>query len=489
MKALFDSFEHTTTVELLLLNAAYLALGAAFLDLLGMARRVRSWITLGGVAYLAGMSIAGIASANLALVGWIPDSLVIEAVAIIAIAATVYRRRVRPSAAAATPSLRGLLPSALSSIALFQVLHALPTALVKPLLFQEWDSWAIWSMKGRALAELGSATGQVFVSRAYQASQLDYPILQPTWSALASSSVGGWSVPAMRMQLVLLAFAGLWAIVGISRGSFVAIALAAAAVAISSQPWFLDMLLTGYADTSVALLAGVTLVTLAEYARVRDRNLLILAVVFGGATGLIKNEGELAVAAGLIAIGIQLTLCRSWGDLRALGFCALSTVGMWAPWRIFVSLHHLPSVIHPSDALRLSILRDRFDRFEPSARAVWAQIEPHSLTSPLGIFLAALIAAACARHWAEIVGAVCWLGLSVAGLIVVYWISSIPLAFYLATSVNRVTIIVLLGATLYSAVLAGRVLEDVAAWYRARTEPQTRASILRRTETDPAITS
>lgn len=420
------------------------------------------------------MSIAAIVAADLALVGWLPGAILIELIALLAIALTISRMGARWSrgpASAEPPDLPGLsnlpgfrayLPSTLVLVALLQVLHALPTALVKPLLYKEWDSWAIWSLKGRALNELGGTNNQVFLSRAYLPSHLDYPILEPTLSALAGSAVGGWSVPAMRMQLVLLALAGLWAVVGLARGWFVALALAAAVIAISSQSWFLDQLLTGYADVPVALLAGVTLVALAEFARVRDRNLLVLAVIFGGAAGLIKNEGSLAVVAAVGAIGVQISLQRRWSDLRSLGWCALATLAIWAPWRLFVAVHALPSNdFQLGDALHPSILRERLDRLWPATRAVWDHIEPTSLTAPLTLFIAALIACALLGRWADVAGAVCWLGLSMTGVVTVYWISLDSLQHQLDTSVDRVTTAALLGGTLYSAVLAGRVLEFV----------------------------
>ena len=468
MRALLETLQQGVTVRLLFLNAAYLAIGIALLDQLGMTRQLRSLIELAGVAYLAGMSVAGIISADLALVGRLPAALVIELAGMFALGWTIVRMGARwqrheaPREPAGPSGARAFLPSALVAVALLQVLHALPTALVKPLLYKEWDSWAIWSLKGRALAELGSAKGQVFLSRAYLPSHLDYPILQPTWSALAGSAVGGWSVPAMRMQLVLLACAGLWAVVGLSRSWFVAIALAGGTIAISSQAWFLDQLLTGYADVPVALLAAVTLVALAEYARARDRNLLVLAMIFGGAAGLIKNEGTLAVVAAFCGIGLQIALTRRWSALRSLGWCALGTLALWAPWRLFVALHGLPSNdFRLGDALHPSILRERLDRLWPATSAVWDHIEPRAIAAPLALLLAALIAASLLRRWTEVAGVLCWLALSFAGLVVVYWISLDSLQYQLDTSVDRVTTAILLGATLWSALLAGRIVEEL----------------------------
>lgn len=459
MTSIVAVFGHASVARLLLLNCAYLGIGVSLLRWLRMVDWGPSLLARGGVAYLAGVSVTAIASAHLALIGWLPGALEIEGVAGVTLLATI--RFAGPASGASRLKVGDALASFLAaSVALVQVVHALPTAYVKPLRFEEWDSWAIWSLKGRALSEFGTAQGQVFLDRAYQLSHLDYPILQPTLSALAGSSVGGWSVPAMRMQLVLLAAASVWAIVGLAETRLTAVALGAAVVAITSQPWFLEQLLTGYADVPVAALAGASLVAIANHAVRGDRRMLVLAALFGGAAGLIKNEGALAVVVTILAFVVHLAVARRWLDLRSLGLAALGTLALWAPWRAFVAIHGLPSNdFQLADAFHPTILRDRFDRLGPATRAVWDQLEPSSLTAPLALLAAALVAAALARRWADVAGALCWLGFSIAGLAVVYWISGTPLPFQLATSVDRVTVTVLLGATLYSAVLVGHVLD------------------------------
>ena len=71
------------------------------------------------------------------------------------------------------------------------------------------------------------------------------------------------------------------------------------------------------------------------------------------------------------------------------------------------------------------------------------------------VFLVALAAAATARRWALVAFAASWAALAFAGLVLVYWISVIPIELALVWSGDRTIVTVVVGAASLAALLAG----------------------------------
>jgi hypothetical protein len=338
-----------------------------------------------------------------------------------------------------------------------QLAHVAGTAAVRPML--EWDSWAIWAPKAHYLTVLGTADSGVFANRAYELIHLDYPILQPTIQAL--SMRGGWDPGMAHLQLVVLVGAALWAVLGLCHGRIPLEVPSLAMLFLAFQPWFVNGALSGYADIPVAVVSACALLALLRFALDGDRRVLAVGAIFAGGAGLIKNEGTLFVLAAFVAVAVAIMVARRPRELRPLAAALAGAIAIWAPWRLYVTLHNIQSTDYRlGSAFKPSFLRDQFGRVDPATSAVWGQIEPHSLLAPATLFLVGLAAALLARRFALSIALAVWCVLSFAGLIVIYWISVVGIDWQITTSVDRVTNTLLVGGIVAGAFGAGEALRD-----------------------------
>lgn len=423
---------------------------------------IRSWFELaarGGVALLAGLLVSGIVEAHLALVG-VPISLgALAVIAFALVAAGAYRWRRQggsPDARLPRRATGAIAPLALGVVAV-EFVHVAAAAAVRPM--AEWDSWAIWGTKARDLTLTGSVDQHLFANRAYEVIHLDYPILQPTIEALALR--GGWDPGMAHLQLVVLVAAALWAMVGLCHGRVPLEIPALGVVFLAFQPWFVNGLLSGYADVPVAVVSICALLALLRFVLDGDRRVLVVGALFAGGAGLIKNEGTLFVLAGFAAVAVALVVARRPRALRPLALALVGAAALWAPWRIYVAYYALPSIdFNLGDAVRPSFLDDQFYRVGPSSSALWGQVEPSHVLAPASLLVAGLIAAALARRFAIAIAVAIWSALVFAGLVAIYWISIPPLAFQIYTSVSRVTTTLLVGGVMLGALAAGEAFRD-----------------------------
>src|SRR5262249_62149705 len=80
---------------------------------------------------------------------------------------------------------------------------------VRPLV--EWDGWAIWAMKARALYDFGGVAHGVFTTAPF--GPLQHPLFLPALEATGFRAMGAFDGTLIHVQLALLAFAfaaGLW---------------------------------------------------------------------------------------------------------------------------------------------------------------------------------------------------------------------------------------------------------------------------------------
>jgi hypothetical protein len=444
---------------LLVIDAMNLVGGIGALVAVGLIRSRIELVVRGGIALLSGMLVGGIVEAHLALIG-VPISLGALAVIDLAlVAAGVYAWRRNPG----TPDPRlprrpsALIAPVAAAITAVQLAHIAGTAAVRPM--AEWDSWAIWAPKAHYLTVLGSADSGVFANRAYELIHLDYPILQPTLQAL--SLRGGWDPGMAHLQLVVLIGAALWATVGICHGRTPLEVPSLAVLFLAFQPWFVNGMLSGYADVPVAVVSACALLALLRFSVDGDRRFLAVGVICAGGAGLIKNEGSLFVLAAFVAVAVAILVAQRPRELRPLGVALAATVGIWLPWRLYVVLHNLPSTDYKlGSALSPSFLRDQFNRVDPATSAVWGQVEPHSLLAPASLLVVGLIAALLARQLALSLALVIWCALSFIGLIAIYWISTVAIEWQILTSVDRVTTTLLVGGVVAGAFGAGEAFRE-----------------------------
>jgi dolichyl-phosphate-mannose-protein mannosyltransferase len=439
-------------IGLLAANACYFAIGAC------ITRRL-------GLAYIAGVAAVGIATAHLALVH-VPIGL-LELV-VVAVALLLYRWRRRPIRPV-LPGPPGVAAGVLLVLVLALLVQAAAAFAVRPLI--EWDGWAIWAMKARALFDFGGAQHDVFTTAPY--APLQHPLLLPSLEATGFRAIGSYDGTLIHLQLALLALGfavGLWTLLR----ERVAAPLAAVAVfAIVAAESVLRQLAGNLADIPLALFVALGLVCLGRWVLEHDRGLLALAALFLGAATLTKPEGLLFAAAALLAATVAWRRDLLWG--------ALGVVAIYAPWRIFVAAHGLQNQEYSlGDALRPSYLADRSERLRPALSGVWHQVWASGWSWLVPFALVSLAAALLARKWRLSAFAVVWAVLSFCGIVLVFWISVVPIQLTLLWAAYRTVASLVIGAAALAPVLAGE------AW---RTTRIRAASVERSTEPSPSPVS
>jgi Dolichyl-phosphate-mannose-protein mannosyltransferase len=421
-------------IGLLAANACYLAIGAC------ITRRL-------GLAYIVGVAAVGVATAHLALLQ-VPIGL-LELV-VVAVALLLYRWRRRPIRRV-LPGWPGVAGGVLLVLVLALLVHAAAAFAVRPLI--EWDGWAIWAMKARALFDYGGAQHDVFTTAPY--APLQHPLLLPSLEATGFRAIGSYDGTLIHLQLALLALgfaAGLWTLLR----ERVAAPLAAVAVfAIVAAESVLRQLAGNLADIPLALFVALGLVCLGRWVLKADRGLLALAALFLGAATLTKPEGLLFATAALLAAIVAWRRDLLWG--------ALGVVAIYAPWRIFVAAHHLQNQEYSlGDALNPSYLANRSARVRPALTGVWHQVWASGWSWLVPFALVSLAAALLARKWRLSAFAVVWAALSFCGIVLVFWISVVPIQLTLLWAAYRTVASLVIGAAALAPLLAGE------AW---RTSP------------------
>jgi hypothetical protein len=423
-------------IALLVANLLMLALGAGLLPLLGAARSRRDLLVSLPLAYGVGIAATGIVSAHLSLAHLAVGRVGLPLLAALALAGGLTRvpggtRRLRPRFEASYVVL--LLAVALC-------LRAARLLAVKPLL--EFDGWAIWATRARALYEYGHPVAPVFTDPTYPA--LQYPLLLPSLEAVDFRFLGHFDGTLVHLQLAALALAfvgGAWTLL---RERVRPLLLAAVLLAIVAAPTFFNQLQTNYADIPLAMFValGVASLTTGKFP---------LAALFLGAAALTKNEGELFALAALVAAA-AVTPRR---QLRPLGWCALAVVAIDLPWRIWVQAHHLQTRDYAlSNLVDPAYLWRTRGRVGPAASELWTQLWRLDSFSLLVLLAAAGLAGGLLlRRSRAAVFAATWFVLSYAGLLLIYWISRNPLTSHLDNTSDRTIDSLVFGSALLVPVL------------------------------------
>ena len=138
-----------------------------------------------------------------------------------------------------------------------------------------------------------------------------------------------------------------------------------------------------------------------------------------------------------------------------LGAAALATLLIDLPWRLWLQLEHVKIAEYSlANAVNPAYLRRASFRVGPSARELLAQIAHVSNWSYVVAFgVIGLAGALAAGRFRPAAFGLVWLALSFAGLLVVYWISTNPLADHLDFSSDRTIDSLVLGAAMLVPVL------------------------------------
>jgi hypothetical protein len=441
-------------IGLLAANLLYFAIGAGLLPLLRIARTTDELLERLPLAYMAGLAATGILAAHLALID-VPLGLV-ELVVLAAAALVLGLRRLRGSEP--TTSLLRAPDSVWSRavgglallVAIVLLLHAWRTYEVRPLL--EWDGWAIWGTRARALYEFGGATGPVFTENAYL--PLQHPLLLPALEATDFRAMSAFDPTLVHVQLVLLAIGFLLSFLVLLRDRVPAFVLGLSVLALLAAEPVLEQLSTNLADVPLALFVALGLVALGRWLQTWESWALVAGALFLGAGALTKSEGMFFALAALLAL-----VPVAWRRWRELAYATAAVVAIVLPWRVFVAAHGLPLVEYRfRNALSPGYLSDHADRVSPAARGLLDEIFSLDWGLLLPLFLAALVTAALAHRYRLVVFAALWAALAFAGLLVIYWISVIPIELALVWSASRTIVTIVVGAAALAPLLAGEAL-------------------------------
>jgi hypothetical protein len=444
---------------ILFANSLYFAIGVGLLPLLRIAGDRAALVARLPLAYLVGLAATGIVAAHLALID-VPLGLV-ELVVIAAVVLFFGLRRLRGAAKPSNSLLLGTEPRWSRAVGVVAVLvalvllgHAWATYELRPLL--EWDGWAIWGTRARALYEFGGATGPVFTSDVYL--PLQHPLLLPSLEAIDYRAMGVYDPTVVHVQLALYAIGFLLAFVALLRDRvpFGLVGLSVLAI-LSAEP-VLKQLSTNLADVPLAFFVALGLVGTGRWLASGERWPLVAGALFLGAAALTKSEGLFFALVALLALA-PFARAR-W---RELAFAALAVTLIVLPWRLFVAIEDLPIVEYSfGNAFSPGYLSDNSDRVEPAVRGLGGEIFSWDWGLLVPLVAASLVASVLARRYALVGFAALWTALAFLGLVLVYWISTIPIELALVWSGDRTIVTIVVGAAALSALLAGEALEGSA---------------------------
>jgi hypothetical protein len=429
-------------VGLLYLQLLYVAIGAGLVQLLG----IGGWRKLAGVrlglAYLAGVAFVGVLAAELVLIQ-VSLGLVELTLLALVLGATAFLRRPRSSMREdGKRDLVGFAPLAALVVLLGYALVAVGR---RPLL--EFDGWAIWGMKARALYQLGGTDNAVFTTAAYP--PLQHPLLYPSLEAIGFRAIGAFDPALFHVQLVLMGAAFSFALLDLLASRVPLLIAGLVTLAIISASGTVQQLASGLADVPLAFFVALGVVALGRWLDTDETSMLRCAALFLGAAALTKSEGALfALAAAVALLGTLGVWDR--GRLARAGLAMAVVVAVLVPWRIFIAAHDLPNPEYSlGNATDPGYLSDHADRVGPAASGLADRIAGGRFGFLLALILLGLAAALVSRRYREVAFAGAWLALSFLGLVLVYWISNVPVDLTLVWSGDRtVTAIVLGGAAL-----------------------------------------
>ena len=478
--------------------------GLGALAVLGVARSPRELLRRSGLAPLAGMAWAGIAAATLATAG---SRLGLAGLAVLTVAtcaggAVRFVRAPAPSAPGErvsqrsdgslqqTVAIRSGSPTqrktgasnsllqtivdagvVIASLGVIAVVGAVALAAlhVKPLV--EYDSWAMWGMKARAIATLGSADPDVFATpEAYERLHIEYPLLVPALHALPLQAADEFSSNAVILSCLAIGLAGLLGLWALFRDRVRPVILLPAIAAIAAAPAFFVQLGTGYADIPLAVFVACGISAAALWLVDRDTSWLALATLFLSASVLTKNEGLLFAAAAYVSL-----LVVASGRRRAVAISALVCALVFAPWRAYITIHDLGAPDYDlSSSFDLPWVLGRLDRARPAADGLLHEArDPRQFGLLLALSVAAVVLAFFFAPRPLALLATGFGLLSFAGLTWIYVLTPRDVGFFLETNADRVIVSFVLGLAALTPLL---VEESVRGLASRRREPAVGAT-------------
>jgi hypothetical protein len=430
-------------------NVGYLLVGTAAFAAAGWVTvsEPASWSRL-GAAYLFGLVLVVLPASYLALLS-VPVGASAAAIGVAVVVLAVWRRgipRRLPSVRLGKPGPVALCTAMIVLVGVVLLAYVSRTFVTRPLV--DNDAWAVWTARARLLyQDPGQAPAML---RTGQFGPTPYPIALPTLAALGFGAMGRYDGTLIGLQsfFLLLGFGtALWAIF-YRRAHPIVVALTI--VAIVSAPELLYQLVTQYADVPLGLFVGLGVAATATWVGTRDEDFWLpaCAIVFMAMAGLTKSEGFMFVVAAAAAL-LLVQLGPGWKARLPKALVVVAAIALLlVPWRIYCAAYGLSTPDYDlGNVVDVHYLARHSDRVHPAVKELFRQmwIAPHWGYLALAIVVGILTGLAARRIRVTLFTAA-WITLSFAGLLLVYWVSTLPTSENLTNSSFR---------TIVSLVIAG----------------------------------
>ena len=424
---------------LAVLDAFLLGAGLGVLSGLGLVRDGRDALRHTALALLVGWAAVGVAECFALILGAPVNRWVVGALAVaIGAGGAIGGRRV-PGYRLPRSDESG--PASWLAVAGAAVVFVQLAALLRRALGDaaptQWDAWAFWLAKARAIADFGGLDTALggFTSFANPG----YPPLVPALDASAFAFMGNTNAAPLALQHWAIAAAFFGALASLLSVRVRPAILWPCLALLALLPTFTSLIGSSLGDEPLILLLGVGGACSALWLLERDARYAALAGLFFAAAALAKNEGlPIALVMALALLGAALA--RRPRRLLAPGLVLLAPIAALVPWKIWLRVKDVS--VSPdyrlSDLLHPGLLVDRFDRLSYGAHKL-----PPYLFSPgrwllaVPLMLVAVFLVARARPALAVLALAPVVAIPL-GLLLVWWIGYPPVDFYVATTADRV---------------------------------------------------
>jgi hypothetical protein len=422
-------------VGLALLDLTYAGVGTSALIGLGLVRSARSFALYLGLAVLVGWALVGTAASMLLIMGLAATVVeVLAAALLIAGACLVLGKRVPAATTRFAPNPGGV--ATWVAVGGVGVLLVLLEALGRRALYSEpidWDVWSFWLPKAESIVYFhGLDTG---VGGFTSFANPDYPPFAPAVDSLAYRFAGQVDNGIIPLQHWVLAVAFFGALAVLLARRVPPWILWPSLALLAVMPSYVHLVGSALADEPLSACVALAIVCAALWLLDDDPRLIVLTIVFCVAATLLKNEG----LSFTLLIAVLLALTARGRRVRAPLAIALAAIVAIVPWKLWLNAHDVPRTpaYDTHDLVRPSYLADRIGRLGISLHEVPPYFFSWSawlVAVPLAIALAAVLVRSRRPVGAFALAAI---GVAVVGNIIVYWVSTFPIHWYIRTSADR----------------------------------------------------
>jgi Dolichyl-phosphate-mannose-protein mannosyltransferase len=446
-------------LALLAANACFFVAGAGLMRCFGHWRAPRELPRVCGIAYMVGVAAVGVLSTLLLIAGLslsVPQVLILCAL----LTATGLVRSQSPLPLP-EPVSRPVRIFTLVAAGLLGVYLAALLALTYVQPMTGYDSWALWSVKSRALVLLDGLDPDVFANQAYSAIRREYPLFVPALEAIGFRFMRTTDTHLVHLQFAFVVVGFFVAAAQLLRDRISPLFVWPSLLVLAVAPRFGRGLALGTADLPLALFFGLAVLAGWRYIDRPDPRWLYLLATFAAAAALTKREGLAYVAVLFVAL---LLLAARRGrrilPLVAAGAVAFVPLGAWSIWR---TVHDVGAADTPiSDFLSPAYLSEHADRIWPALRALGREAFAPELwlLLPVLLLLAAALAFARGRDRSTAVFAV---GLVAVLFVWIAWgavVHKASVEGFAAKTAHRVAATPSVAAALLLPLLASALVRD-----------------------------